>query len=55
LLLVYRGQFDNSRPKNNLPVNGKDLTDALDALIENRPVSTEQKPGIGCNIKWKPH
>jgi peroxiredoxin len=55
LLLIYRGQFDDSRPKNNLPVTGKDLTDALDALIENRPVSTEQKPGIGCNIKWKPH
>lgn len=53
LLLVYRGQFDDSRPKNNLPVTGKDLSGALDALIENRPVSAEQKPSMGCNIKWK--
>jgi thiol-disulfide isomerase/thioredoxin len=52
--LVYRGQLDDSRPGNNLPVTGSDLRAALDAVLEGRPVSTDQKPSIGCNIKWKP-
>jgi peroxiredoxin len=51
--LVYRGQFDDSRPGNNIPVTGKDLRSALDALLAGRPVSTDQKPSIGCNVKWK--
>ncbi|MBC8095781.1 MAG: thioredoxin family protein [Akkermansiaceae bacterium] len=51
--LVYRGQFDDSRPKNGLPVTGKDLRGALDALLAGRPLSSNQKPSIGCNIKWK--
>ena len=51
--LVYRGQLDDSRPGNSVPVTGKDLRAALDALIEGKPVSKEQKPSIGCNIKWK--
>jgi peroxiredoxin len=50
---VYRGQLDDSRPGNNKPVTGKDMRAALDALLENKPVSQDQKPGIGCNIKWK--
>ena len=50
--LVYRGQFDDSRPKNGLPVTGTDLRAALDAVLAGQPVSTEQKPSIGCNIKW---
>jgi peroxiredoxin len=52
--LVYRGQFDDSRPGNKLPVTGKDLRAALDAVLAGRPVTPEQKPSIGCNIKWKP-
>ncbi len=52
--LVYRGQFDASRPSNGGPVTGADLRAALDAVLENRPVATEQIPSIGCNIKWKP-
>jgi peroxiredoxin len=52
--LVYRGQLDDSRPKNNIPVTGKDLRAALDAVLNDQPVSAEQRPGIGCNIKWKP-
>ena len=52
--LVYRGQFDDSRPGNNIPVSGKDLRAALDALIEGRPIGAEQKTSLGCNIKWKP-
>ncbi len=52
--LVYRGQFDDSRPGNGLPVTGRDLRAALDALLNGRPVPTDQKPSIGCNIKWKP-
>ena len=51
--LVYRGQFDESRPGNNLPVSGADLRVATDALLEGRPVTEEQVPSIGCNIKWK--
>jgi peroxiredoxin len=51
--LVYRGQFDSSRPKNDQPVTGGDLRAALDAVLKGQPVSTDQKPSIGCNIKWK--
>lgn len=52
--LVYRGQFDDSRPGNGLPVTGNDLRAALDAVLAGRPVPANQKPSIGCNIKWKP-
>jgi peroxiredoxin len=52
--LVYRGQFDASRPGNGIPVTGKDLRAALDAVLAGKPVSPNQKSGIGCNIKWKP-
>jgi peroxiredoxin len=51
--LVYRGQMDSSRPGNNVPVTGKDLRDALDAVLAGRPVSEHQRPSMGCNIKWK--
>ncbi|MDJ0761028.1 MAG: thioredoxin family protein [Woeseiaceae bacterium] len=54
LKLVYRGQLDDSRPSNGKPVTGKDLRAAMDAVLAARPVSTEQAPSIGCNIKWKP-
>ena len=52
--LAYRGQFDDSRPGNNVPVTGKDLRVALDALLAGKPVPPNQKASIGCNIKWKP-
>jgi thiol-disulfide isomerase/thioredoxin len=52
--LVYRGQLDAARPGNDVPVNGADLRAALDATIAGRPVPPEQKPSMGCNIKWKP-
>lgn len=51
--LVYRGQMDGSRPGNNRPLTGADLRAAMDAVLEGRPVSDDQKPSIGCNIKWK--
>jgi peroxiredoxin len=51
--LIYRGQFDNSRPSNDEPITGSDLTDAIKALLANLPPLTEQKPSLGCNIKWK--
>lgn len=51
--LVYRGQFDGSRPGNKLPVTGSDLRAAADALLAGRPVPSAQQPSIGCNIKWK--
>lgn len=51
--LVYRGQLDSSRPGNDLPVTGEDLRAALDAVLAGKPVTQEQKPSIGCNIKWK--
>ena len=51
--LVYRGQFDDSRPGNGIPVTGKDLRAALDGALAGRPVSPDQKASIGCNIKWK--
>lgn len=52
--LVYRGQYDNSRPGNKEPVAGNDLRAALDAVLAGKPVPEQQKPSIGCNIKWKP-
>jgi len=52
--LIYRGQFDESRPGNNTPVTGKDLRAAIDAVLAGKPVASNQKPSIGCNIKWKP-
>jgi peroxiredoxin len=51
--LVYRGQFDASRPGNGIPVTGKDLRAALDAVLAGKPVPSDQKPSLGCNIKWK--
>ena len=51
--LVYRGQFDEARRGNTLPVTGKDLRAAVDAVLAGKPVAAEQKPSIGCNIKWK--
>jgi peroxiredoxin len=51
--LVYRGQLDDSRPGNGIPVTGKDLRAALDAVLAGKPVVADQKPSIGCNIKWK--
>ena len=53
LSLVYRGQLDDSRPGNGIPVNGADLRNALDQLLGGQEVSRDQKPSIGCNIKWK--
>ena len=53
LICVYRGQLDGSRPGNEIPVTGSDLRQALDAIINNSQVSPNQKPSIGCNIKWK--
>lgn len=53
LKLVYRGQLDDSRPGNGVPVTGKDLRTALDALIAGRTISENQRPSLGCNIKWK--
>ncbi|BAY43455.1 hypothetical protein SAMD00079811_10350 [Scytonema sp. HK-05] len=52
--LVYRGQLDESRPSNGKPVTGADLRAAIDAVLADKPVAGEQKPSIGCNIKWKP-
>ena len=51
--LVYRGQMDDSRPGNDIPVTGKDLRGALDATLAGQELSPDQKPSIGCNIKWK--
>lgn len=51
--LVYRGQLDDSRPGNGIPVNGRHLREALDNLFNSRPQEKNQKPSIGCNIKWK--
>ena len=52
--LVYRGQLDSSRPGNDIPITGKDLRAAMDAVIEGKPQADEQRPSLGCNIKWKP-
>jgi peroxiredoxin len=51
--LVYRGQFDDSRPGNEMPVTGKDVRAALEAVLTGKTVAPNQKPSIGCNIKWK--
>jgi len=51
--LVYRGQLDDSRPSLDIPVTGKDLRDAIESLLTGKPISEEQKPSLGCNIKWK--
>lgn len=52
-LLVYRGQLDESRPNSGVPVTGKDLRAALNSVLAGRPVSANQVPSMGCNIKWK--
>ncbi len=52
--LVYRGQLDDSRPSNGKPVTGADLRAAIEAVLADKPIATEQKPSVGCNIKWKP-
>ncbi len=51
--LVYRGQFDGSRPKNGVPVTGEDLRSAVDALLAGGAVPVDQRPSMGCNIKWR--
>ena len=51
--LVYRGQFDASRPGSGVPVTGQDLRAAVDAVLSSQPVSPDQKPSVGCGIKWK--
>jgi thiol-disulfide isomerase/thioredoxin len=53
LMLAYRGQLDDSRPGNEVPVTGHDLRKALDEILEGKEVSFTQRPSIGCNIKWK--
>jgi thiol-disulfide isomerase/thioredoxin len=53
LKCVYRGQMDDSRRGNKHPVNGKDIREALDSILSGKPVSSMQKPSVGCNIKWK--
>jgi len=53
LKLIYRGQLDDSRPENGIPVTGNDLRNAVDNLLKGQPISDLQKPSIGCNIKWK--
>lgn len=52
--LIYRGQLDSARPGNTNPVTGKDLRAAIDAVLFDQPVTPDQKPSSGCNIKWKP-
>ncbi|KAL3735523.1 hypothetical protein ACJRO7_024619 [Eucalyptus globulus] len=52
--LVYHGQFDDSRPSNNVPVTGRDLSLAIDCILSGQPVSLTQKPSVGCSIKWHP-
>ncbi len=52
LKLVYRGQLDDSRPGNGIPVTGKDLREAMDSLLSGKEINPEQRPSIGCNIKW---
>ena len=54
LKLVYRGRLDDSKPKNGLPLTGKDLRAAIDAVLEGQPMVEKQYPSGGCNIKWKP-
>ena len=52
-LLVYRGQFDSSRPNNEIPVTGKSLINAMNNLLNNKPIDQQQTQSMGCNIKWK--
>lgn len=52
--LVYRGQFDDARPRNDIPVTGSDLSNAIDALLAGGALTADQKPSLGCNIKWIP-
>jgi peroxiredoxin len=51
--LIYRGQLDGSRPRNHTPVTGRDLRAAIEAVLDGRPVSPDQMPSLGCNIKWR--
>ena len=51
--LVYRGQFDDSRPGNNIPVTGESLKEVLNCILDKKPITLIQKPSLGCNIKWK--
>lgn len=51
--LVYRGQFDGARPGNTEPVTGNDLAEAVERMLLNQPISEDQRPSMGCNIKWK--
>ncbi len=51
--LVYRGQLDGSRPGNDVPVTGRDLRNALELVLAGKPISPDQTPSLGCNIKWK--
>ena len=53
LRLAYHGRFDASRPGNDVAVTGKDLVDAMEALLDNQPLLEQQLPSMGCNIKWK--
>ena len=53
LRCIYRGQLDDSRPGNGIPVTGADIRNALDAILEGKSINSNQKPSIGCNIKWK--
>ncbi len=53
LKCVYRGQLDDSRPQTDIPVNGKDIRKALDKVLSGEPIDPDQKPSLGCNIKWK--
>jgi peroxiredoxin len=50
---IYRGQMDDARPGNELPVTGKDIRNALDAALSGQPVDSFQRPSVGCSIKWK--
>ncbi len=52
--LVYRGRLDDSTPGNKIPVTGNELNSAVQQLLNNQPMTQDQKPGMGCNIKWKP-
>ncbi|GIQ68260.1 thioredoxin family protein [Xylanibacillus composti] len=53
LALVYRGQLDDSRPDSGIPVTGRDIRAALDAILAGQPIDDNQRPSLGCNIKWK--
>lgn len=53
LKLAYRGQLDDSRPGNDIPLTGLDISNAMESLLNNKPINPVQKPSIGCNIKWK--